>query len=98
VTPWEAISESALQSTVVEMAEVLGWTAYHTYDSRRSQRGFPDLVMVRQGRVIFAELKSAKGRVPPEQQHWLDQLRQCPGVETYLWRPSDLDQITEALR
>lgn len=44
--------------------------------------------MLRRSRLVFAELKSTRGRVTPEQQAWLDQLP-ATGTETYLWRPAD---------
>lgn len=89
--------ESEFQATVVELATWLRWRMYHTHDSRRSHAGFPDLVLVRAPRVIFAELKSEKGIVRPEQRNWLGTLQACPGVETYLWRPSDMGTIEEVL-
>ena len=56
------MTEKELQAAVVELAGYLKWRCYHTYDSRRSNAGFPDLTMVRYGRLIFAELKSEKGK------------------------------------
>jgi len=63
--------------------------AFHPFDSRRSTPGWPDIVLVRPPSVIFAELKTATGRLTPAQRTWLDALDGCPGVEAYLWRPSD---------
>lgn len=62
--------ESDFQRTVIEMAQHLGWLCYHTYDSRRSQEGFPDLVLVRD-RVLFVELKSERGKQSPAQREWM---------------------------
>lgn len=61
-------------------------------------KGFPDLVLVRPPRVIFAELKSEKGSLALEQEDWFTQLCACDGVETYLWRPRDLDDIVKVMR
>ena len=87
---------------VVELAKRRGWKTYHTYDSRRSASGFLDLVMARKGRCIFAELKSAKGMVTPEQNDWFLALAGKPNqaVETYLWRPAEWfdGSIEEILR
>ena len=92
------ITEAQFQKSVTLVAEEAGWFVYHDYDSRRSSPGFPDLTMVSEdGRIIFAELKSQKGRVKKEQQAWLDRLGENPGVEVYLWRPSDLDFINKTL-
>ena len=93
-----ALSERDFQRQVVLLAELMGWYVYHTYDSRRSNPGFPDLVLVRTPCVVFAELKREKGRVTPAQREWADELSRCSGVEYYLWRPSDWDEIEEALR
>lgn len=88
--PWPAtrpITEAELQNCVVSLADVLGWRTYHTYDSRRSAKGFPDLFMVRAERAIAAELKSATGRSTAEQDAWLCALEGA-GIETHLWRPA----------
>jgi len=78
----------------------LGWTlTYHTLRSRGSQSGFPDRVLIHGERVIFAELKREKRvatALSSEQRRWLDGLARA-GVEAYLWRPSDLEDIGEIL-
>jgi hypothetical protein len=93
----ETLTERELQNAVIELAGYLGWRTYHTHDSRRSNPGFPDLVLVRD-RLIFAELKSAKGRLSPAQQFWLADLEHDAGQEVYVWRPSDwLDGTIEQI-
>ena len=85
------------QAIVVDAAKLNGWRVYHTFDSRRSEPGFPDLVMVRGGRLIAAELKSETGRPTRAQVDWLRDLEAVESVETYLWRPSDWEQVCEKL-
>jgi hypothetical protein len=69
--------------------------AYHTYDSRYSQPGFPDLVLVHpdKPKIIFAELKSQTGTLRTEQKLWLAALScvasDCDNVLVKVWRPSD---------
>ncbi len=58
--------------------------------------GFPDLVLIKAGRLLFAELKAAKGVLTPEQRTWLNGLRGACG-EVYLWRPEDYDEIEKVL-
>ena len=82
------MTETQLQSAIIELARVTGWLCYHTHDSRHSAKGFPDLCMVRCGRVIFAELKSEKGKLTPEQEQWQIRLVQTD-AEYYVWRPVD---------
>lgn len=79
-------SEKSFQSTVLRLASIYHWMSYHTWDSRRSQAGFPDLIMVRDGRVLAVELKSDKGKVTPEQKVWLDALSRA-GIRCMVWRP-----------
>ena len=86
-----AMREATLQSHVTGFAQSLGYLCYHTHDSRRSQPGFPDLVMVRAitGRLIFAELKTERGKQSAEQREWERALKASGQGEVYLWRPSD---------
>ncbi len=82
------MSEAELQTNVREIARLGGWLVYHTNDSRRSDKGFPDLVMVHplSGRIVYVELKSEKGRIRPEQRQWIDALSRS-GRDVYVWRP-----------
>lgn len=84
--------EQDLQAAIVQAAGLSGWLTYHTYDSRRSVPGFPDLVLVHPGRtiILFAELKSEKGKLTADQILWLTSLaRATPDV--YVWRPEHYD-------
>ena len=92
------VSEKAFMSAVVDLARLTGWLCYHTFDSRRSEAGFPDLVLARGGRLVFVELKTEQGRVTDAQSEWLEALALCPGVEVHVWRPGDWDAIERTLR
>jgi hypothetical protein len=89
-------SEASFQRQVIAYAQMRGWLTYHVYDSRRCVAGFPDLVLVRRPHVIFAELKRQNGKVSEDQQTWLDELKAC-GQMAVVWRPSDWQEIEEAL-
>src|SRR5690348_14045149 len=95
--PARTITEKQFMQQVMDLARYTGWTAYHTWNSQHSTAGFPDLCLVRPPRLIFAELKTERGRVRPEQVAWLELLGDCPLVEVALWRPSDIDRIAKAL-
>ena len=62
---------------------------YHTYDSRRCARGFPDLVIIG-NRVLWRELKGWKPSSRPtrEQVEVLQGLRDA-GQDSAIWRPVD---------
>ena len=91
------LSEKRFQDAVVQLAKILGWKVYHTYDSRRSTPGYPDLTLVREGRLIFAELKSEKGKMSKAQKEWEYDLRNTC-AEYYEWRPSDWEAIVSILQ
>ena len=89
-------TEAQFMASVVRYAELMGWRCYHPHDSRRSRAGFPDLVMVRRPRVIFAELKSERGKLSRDQFDWLGALDQC-GQEVYVWKPSQWKSLEKIL-
>ncbi len=64
----------------------------------RSERGWPDLALVRPPRFLLAELKTDKGMTTPSQDEWLALLSSCPAIEVYLWRPHDFNDVVEGLR
>jgi len=106
------MNERELQKTILDQARLLGWRIAHFQTARsmrdgrafmtaqQGHRGFPDLVLLRPPRLVFAELKTAKGRVDFDQATWLNGLDAVPGVEQYVWRPEDLRAgvIEEVLR
>lgn len=92
------IAEEDFQDLVVLLAENNGWLAYHTRDSRGSQKGFFDLVLVRE-RLVFAELKSATGRQTPEQKLWERRVVAACGsrCHCHLWTPDHWPVIVKIL-
>ena len=102
------VTEKEFQQTVVDFARLRGWRTYHTHDSRRSDAGFPDLVMVRGDRLVFAELKTEKGRLSAAQEQWREALAAMgeqvgdpdvwpPQVGAFVWRPSNWPVIEAVL-
>lgn len=92
------VPEKEFQGQVVDLAMLRRWRVWHDHDSRRNAAGLPDLLLLRPPRLVFAELKTEKGRLSAEQRTWLDELGRCPGVEVHVWRPGDWAEIEETLR
>lgn len=92
------VTEAAFLRQVRDLARIFGWSTYHPFLSRWSERGFPDVVLCRPPRILFVELKTDKGKTTPDQDRWLGMLEQCPGVEVFVWRPADFDAMTAVLR
>lgn len=95
-------TEKQFMGAVLQYARLHGWRAYHTHDSRRSAAGFPDLVLVRGGRCVFAELKVAGGRFSLAQEIWLKLLGEVAtaapsAVAVYRWTPADWPEIERVL-
>jgi hypothetical protein len=96
-TPLDEILERDWQRQVIGLAKQLGWQRiYHTFDSRRSTHGFPDLVLAGD-RVIYLELKREKTKLTDDQVGWLNALR-AGGAEAYVARPRDLEALAACLR
>ena len=91
-----AMLEKQLQAIVVAEAKRCGWEVYFTWKSYHSPKGFPDLVLANPPRLVFAELKSRKKKLEPNQEKWRDILLAC-GQEWYLWYEEDLEDIYNLL-
>lgn len=98
-------TEAQLQQAVIDAAWTFGWLVHHVKPARTpdgkyltriaGDPGFPDLVLARNGEVLFIELKSKVGRVRPEQKVWAEAL-----PEVLVWRPEQWSDgtIIERLR
>lgn len=103
-----AVSERAFSQAVYDLARLCGWLVYRTPTFRRtcSTPGFPDMVLIKNGRLIFAELKTDKGKVSEAQSVWLDALErhdtrgimQTHHYDVVCWRPQDWDEIEAVLK
>jgi len=98
--------EKHFQQKVITVAQYYGWLVQHTRAVNSEGRwmtpisgdaGFVDLVLVHLTRgLIFAELKSDRGRLSPHQTDWctaLDQYAEC-----HVWRPKDMHTIVHRLQ
>lgn len=105
-------TEPEFQSAVIDYAQLMGWRVAH-FRAARTERGwrtpvaadgagFPDLVLVRGGRLIFAELKARRGALRSGQLEWIEALgevaRSAGRVSMYIWRPDDWPAIEEVLK
>jgi len=81
------IKEADFQQQIIDLAHIYHWRVAHFRPAKTEHgwrtavsgdgAGFPDCVLVRPPRLIFAELKAEKGVVSDKQQEWLDTLRGC---------------------
>ena len=100
-------SEAEFQKAVITLAKLHRWKVMHTQPAQirpgrwitpnTGDQGFPDLVMVHPNRgCIYVELKAPKGVVSNAQWDWINTLEDA-GCEVHVWRPKDLDKISQRL-
>ena len=97
------VTEADFQRRVIAAAKWHKWLCVHIRATETGKgrwavpyegdRGLPDLILSKAGRVILAELKSDKGRPTKDQVRWLDHA----GDHGRLWRPCNWPQIIEEL-
>jgi len=95
---------------VLETAQLFSWLRAHFRAARTSRgwrtpveadgKGFPDLVLVRAGRMKVVELKGDGGKLSHEQELWLAAFSTVPNVEVHVWSPAEWisGEIETALR
>lgn len=104
------MNERELQSAVLDLAALLGWRCAHfrparvmrggreTYETPvdADGKGWPDLTLAhpKQRRLLFVELKAARGRLSLQQIEWLDALTDSECAEVYCWYPADWNDGT----
>jgi len=102
------LTEAQFQKQVTDLATRLGWSWLHIERMGNDQgrwrtptsgplgTGWPDLVLIRRGSLIFAELK-AEGKYLTEPQKQVRNLLDYTVHPYYVWRPSDFNQVLEVL-
>lgn len=94
------MSEDDLKRTVIDMCRALGLLVAHFRPAQirpgvwvtpveADGKGFPDLVAVGPGGVLFAELKAAGKYPEPEQRRWINALSNA-GADIRIWQPKHL--------
>lgn len=97
-------NETAWMKVVTTAAAQAGWQWLHIgrVGKHRANgakgtlgKGWPDLVLVKGGRIIFAELKITGNVLSDEQRNVRTVLHQVG--EYYVWRPSDFGEVLDTL-
>ena len=97
-----ALGSNDLQQRVHTLCRVLGGWKIHSLarsDRAKTQVGFPDDLLVSEGRLLAAEYKREGELATGDQQAWLQAFwRSNPTVEVYVWWPSEEAAIAACLR
>lgn len=81
----ERILQDRIRAAIAALPDARVWRNNVGLDQKRGVkyglgRGSPDLVGIVAGRFVGLEVKTATGRVRPEQTVWLDMIRRLGGV------------------
>ena len=101
-------SELQCQATIVAAAKLAGWRVHGERAGRNRRdewstpimgdRGFPDLILVRNRMLLAIELKRKPNGMGDGQQAWLDDLNRVPGVQAFVvWVPEQQDDLIAQL-
>lgn len=102
------VTEAEFARNIADVAHMYGWVLAHFRPARTNHgwrtpvefdgKGFPDCVLVQPVRrlVWFRELKARGGKLEYSQQRWYDDLASA-GANVDVWRPSQWDDIVQAL-
>lgn len=106
------VSETDFQKTIIDAAHTFGWLVAHFRAARVMKhgvetwrtavsadgKGFPDLLMIKDKRLMVVETKSNTGRLSKEQGDWLRAFANCK-VEWHVWTPmDDFEEIARILQ
>lgn len=102
------LTEAAFTRQVLEFARLHGWRSAHFRPGRTNRGwrtavsgdgvGFPDLILVRRGVLVVAELKVGDNTLSVEQGEWLRAFENCPPpVQAFVWFPDDWPEIERVL-
>ena len=88
--------ERRFMERIRTLAKAHSWKCFHVYDSRRSEPGWPDMILCDGVSLLGVEVKTNTGKLTPEQQIRLSLLEHA-GVETHIWKPKDWPLIEARL-
>ncbi len=98
-TRWRGLKpdeDSEFLPAVRDLAQLHGWLDWHHLRSKGTRPGWPDLVLLRPPRLIFAELKVPPNKLSPSQEVCTGMLRDS-GQEVYVWTPDQWSEIERIL-
>ena len=101
-------TEQQFLGMVLQLAKLHRWRSIHVRPGRTAAGGwrtpvqgdgvgFVDCLLLRDSRLIAAELKSSRGTTTPEQDAWLKSFREV-GAEVFIWKFSDWKEIEATLK
>lgn len=97
-TEWLKVVTRAAQDTGWEWLHI-GRVGKHKANGAKGTlgKGWPDLFLIRPGRMLFAELKADDAPDLTLEQKLVLAALSNAGAEVYVWRPRDIAQVMDVL-
>ena len=83
-----SVTETDIRHQVQDYLRIKGWFVFYILQGLGAYKGIPDLIAIRDGRVLFIELKTARGRQSDYQKKFQADL-EAAGGEYILCRGAD---------
>ena len=94
--------EADVQAAIIDLCRRLGLLVFHDNDPRRNVAGFPDLLIVGFGSILWVELKTDRNEPTADQRVWLAALAEGGAdvrvYRTSQWKTGDLAEELKAIR
>ena len=100
-------TEQAFLDWILHEAKKAGWKRAHFRAARTKKgwvtpvsadgKGFPDVLLLKDKRLVVVEAKSESGKLSPSQYDWLEKFGRAK-AEVFCWTPSDRETILEVLK
>jgi len=99
--PIDTVSENELQAEVIRILKDAGFTKiYHTYNSQKSEPGYPDILAIRttDGLMLVLENKTETGKCTKAQLEWLEAFQSIKKYHVAVIRPHDIEDLVNKVR
>ena len=89
--------ESDIQRAIRDYLRLMGWFVWHNLQSLGSYRGLADLTAVKNGIVMFIEVKTSRGRLTQHQKRFRDHLTRAGGRYIVARSIDDVEDVISVL-
>ena len=73
------VTETDIRRQIQDYLRIRGWFVFYILQGLGAYKGIPDLIAVKSGRVLFIELKTARGRQSDHQKKFQADLEAAGG-------------------
>lgn len=87
--------ESTLKAAVKEYLNITGWFCFPILQGLGAYKGISDLIALKEGKVLFIELKSPKGKLSPYQEAFKQAVESYGGAYIVVRSVDDLMELSQ---